>query len=399
MKYTVEMKITMLKLFRKQMIMENSTFLDFLRKNLLKKPLSLVIAAAVFVCWGVGMFCLTSVTAEYAASRYLVNYSEFASILTDYSRLWQPSDIENDSGYKNQDAMHRWEAVDSGGRASMFHNLTANGLSSGKNGFLKRPDSSKVFSAAAVYDENGSLMDCSWSDFIYFEYLTKAQLINHEISGCYARTFFNRDCLTKEGEEIICSGDLAPHGAMRFTGSFDGVNFNAQKIEYFAKTPGFAADYDLPWNIIYEDPSAAVSEKDSVTFYSDYFLQVCCNPQSPGFSYAGRDYDNAAALAAKLGPELAEGKKPTPFYDGLDLLIPSVNYCYSYNGENYCDPYYPYEQLGDDPDLQLNGYIVSVVYCSPWRTAFGELRYLYLATFLLAAGLVFGAHSILKRYY
>ena len=31
--------------------------------------------------WGMGMYCLTSVTAEYAASRYLAGYGDFASTI------------------------------------------------------------------------------------------------------------------------------------------------------------------------------------------------------------------------------------------------------------------------------------------------------------------------------
>lgn len=52
------------------------------------------------------------------------------------------------------------------------------------------------------------------------------------------------------------------------------------------------------------------------------------------------DYENVASLVAKLGPELAAGAKNLTFYDGLDLLIPSVNYCHSFDGETYYDPYY-----------------------------------------------------------
>ena len=90
---------------------------------------------------------------------------------------------------------------------------------------------------------------------------------------------------------------------------------------------------------MYEDASDALSSEDVVVFYSDWF-DVCYNEISPAFSYKGTDYENVASLVAKLGPELAAGAKNLTFYDGLDLLIPSVNYCHSFDGETYYDPYY-----------------------------------------------------------
>ena len=45
---------------------------------------------------------------------------------------------------------------------------------------------------------------------------------------------------------------------------------------------------------------------------------------------------------------------------------------------------------------QLHFYTVSVVYCSPWRTAFGELRIIYFITGLLAVVLVLAVRSVVK---
>ena len=41
---------------------------------------------------------------------------------------------------------------------------------------------------------------------------------------------------------------------------------------------------------------------------------------------------------------------------------------------------------------------MSVVYCSPWRTAFGELSVVYLITLLIAVALVFVLRSIIKNH-
>ena len=50
--------------------------------------------------WGMGMYCLTSVTAEYAASRYLAGYGDFASTIAQ--RCFEPRlGKAGSSKYKN----------------------------------------------------------------------------------------------------------------------------------------------------------------------------------------------------------------------------------------------------------------------------------------------------------
>ena len=66
------------------------------------------------------MFCLTSVTAEYAATRYLNGYRDFASTIATRSfEHWLGKGF--DSSYANYDANRRWEAVDDGGHADTFY--------------------------------------------------------------------------------------------------------------------------------------------------------------------------------------------------------------------------------------------------------------------------------------
>ena len=47
--------------------------------------ITLLLALAVFGTWGIAMYCVTSVAAEYAAERYLINYGDFASTLANRS--------------------------------------------------------------------------------------------------------------------------------------------------------------------------------------------------------------------------------------------------------------------------------------------------------------------------
>lgn len=370
----------------------------------------LVIVMAVV--WGAGMFCLTSITAEYAATRYLNGYSDFASTIATRSfEHWLGKGY--DSRYENYDANRLWEAVDDGGHADTFHG--AGFIVGEDDGFLNRPDSNKVYSATAVYDAEGNLLECSWSDFFYFEYLTEDQWNNREErSGDSARAFFEREMLTEKGEEIISNSTLTfDAAAMRFTGSFDGIEFTPCKIEYVDwdefqnalhskgsgqyTVSGVVEDYKLQWNTMYEDVSTTLSNGETITFYSDWF-DVCYNETSPAFSHRGRDYDNVADLAAELGPAFVEGLKNLKDYDGLDLLIPSVNYCYSFDGETYYTPYYYGVDMYEKEAPELHFYTVSAVYCSPWRTAFGELCIMYLITLLLAVVVVLTARSTIKRH-
>ena len=76
-----------------------------------------LVAASV---WGMGMYCLTSVTAEYAASRYLAGYGDFASTIAQ--RCFEPRlGKAGSSKYKNLEKSLLWKAVDTGGKAGSFY--------------------------------------------------------------------------------------------------------------------------------------------------------------------------------------------------------------------------------------------------------------------------------------
>lgn len=363
--------------------------------------------------WGMGMYCLTSVTAEYAASRYLAGYGDFASTIAQRcfeSRLGKAGS----SKYKNLEKSLLWKAVDTGGGAGSFNG--ARFIVGEGGGFLSRPDKNKLYSASAVFDAEGSLLECSWTDFFYFEYLTEGQWKNREErSGNNARAFFDWEKLTEAGKELVRGSAPSMHAAaMRFTGTFDGVAFIPQKIESIDRNEfqdalhsmgagsytvsGITEDHGLQWRSIYEDPNAATSTSETVTLYSDWF-DVCYDQPSPSFSYKGKEHSGVSSLAAGLGASLVSGigTEELVFYDGLNLLIPSVNYYLSGNDEAYYTPYYQ-ETADSEESPRLRFYTVSIVYCSPWRTAMGELCPVYLITFLLAAALVLFVRFLIKRY-
>ena len=368
---------------------------------------TILLAGLALVLWGVGMYCLTAVTAEYAANRYLNDYEDLASTAMD--RHITPWYGETDLPYANYQESHLWEAV-----ASSYINMGQPVGPPGSNGFLARPDSRDACAATAIYDAQGNLMECSWKDFFYFEYLTEQQWANREARSMNnARAFFDRDMLTDAGRELSGSGSLHfDAAALRFTGAFDGVEFIPVQIDYIDgdsfyealwsqnsssdTVSGAVQDHNLSWTLLYENSDAVPSGTELVTLYSDWF-DVCYTPTSPAFSYNGSSYDNVAELTARLGPELADGYQQLSRYEGLDLLIVSVEYCYHFGGETYFSPYYYGPNTYQDEAPEMNFYLVSAVYCSPWRTAFGELRYVYIHTLLLAAVLVLIARSAIKR--
>lgn len=383
-------------------------------KKTSKKPISsltaitLLLILVMAIGWGAGIYCLTSVTAEYAAARYLSDYEAFASSISPLP------DKDASGGYENYDIRRFWDAVAEGGQANAF---TATPSIIDENGsFLKRPNSNRAYSATAIFDAEGNLVECSWKDFFYFDYLTAQQWQDREeLSENSARAFFDRELLTKEGEEIVSGGNLYFKAvALRFTGAFDGITFTARKIEYIDKgefwdavhtmgggqhtVSGVVEDHKLSWHTMYEDPSYALSEDKAVTFYANRF-DVCYYAPSPAFSYKGVAYENAASLVAKLGPELASGSQQMQCFDDGVMILPSVNYCFQVNDALYSSPhFYGENNFSDGVEGKLHFYTVSVVCCDPWQTAFCELRFVYLITLLLAVTAVFAVHFIIKRH-
>ena len=84
---------------------------------------ALLLSFSMLLLWGVSMACVTNVTAEYAASRMLSDYSEFASVLA--RRNYDESVGEGNTPGENLLARRQWGAVLDGGRAESFLSGTA----------------------------------------------------------------------------------------------------------------------------------------------------------------------------------------------------------------------------------------------------------------------------------
>lgn len=374
-----------------------------------RTALTLLTLAAVLGTWAVGMFCLTSVTAEYAAKRYLDSYGDFADTLNvrNLSHWWGKG---LDAQHENYENNLFWSAMADANEAQSFSTFHTTATENEGN-FLPRQEAKEVFSAAAVFDAQGNLLWRSWEDFFFFEYLTEADwLAGAERSHQKARCLFDRSHLTEAGQEILQDGSLTlDAAALRFTGTFDGVTFTPRTIEYVAyndfRDALFARgsvsytvaqvveEAGLAWQLLYKDPEAALPG-EAITLYTDWF-DVCWRQDNVVFDYDQNTYYGFTSLLRNLGPELAAGQQVLARYEGLDLVLPSVSYCTSVDGETYFDSYYYGTEAYEGEAPELHYYIVSVVVCSPWVTALRELWPIYLVTLLLAAALAWAVRQMM----
>jgi len=242
----------------------------------------LVLILAMLIVWGVGMYCVTSVTAEYAAERYLDDYGDFAAHISrdSFERLNVTSTESPNFGAALEDV------ADTRGQFIFLHNDAE-----GEPGFLGRNENDTFSYVLAVFDASGTM------------------LANNQVTS------------------------LPP------------------------------ASSGLP----------------------------------ASFTYNGKEYGGVDELIRELGSELSGSTGNLARYEGLDLIIPSVTYCLNIDGEtHYTDHYYGEKAYAETPP-QVQFFTVAAVHCSPWRTAFSELRGVYTVTFLLTAALAFGVYVVIRR--
>lgn len=364
---------------------------------------TLLLAGLALILWLVGMYLLTALTAELAADRYLEDSEDRAELLARNARLSQA--WEDLDSYQNFWERAVWEAVNTGEFA------IGDPIISGSSGFLQRQNREEVFWANAVYDAQGNCLAGSWEDFFYFTVLTEDQWkAGEELSSYSARAPFRREKLVEGGLELVKYGFRFDVAAMRFTGTFDGTEMTLTRAEYISRdelwdlrprngsytVSNLVEEAGLTWHLLYEDPEAVPAGTELVTLYTDN-MSVCCQDRSPSFSYRGNRYDSVAGLVEDVGPTLAESSQNLSRHEGGDLLIVSTAYYEKHESENYLVDYHYEADVygGDQPELQF--YVVSAVWCSPWDTAMGELRNIYLITFGLTVLLVLCVRAILNR--
>ena len=360
------------------------------------KAAALLICAAVFLTWAVSMFCVTLVAKGFAQERYDSANEVNASLIADWCFDRTPG--AGLSGMANHEDSRFWEAAAYGARIG--------GLSPGS--FYGKAESLPVYSAAAIYDADGQLIECSWRDFIYFQYLTPEQLISGDAGEGYARAFIDASLLTAEGAEAIRAGAVVFVLVLRFTGAFDGKEFTPSLIEFFDyddyETQTAVADYDAAellsaedaeWSVLYSDPDALPKGAETVTLYARR-AEVCINEPSPAFSFDGKDYSGLADFVSKIGPGFKDGCEPILDYLASDELCVSVSHIYNFDGgTGYSSNIYS-ENISSG-EVEVENYIVCASYFSPWGSALRELWRLYLVTFLLAAALALFVNRRIRR--
>ena len=376
-------------------------------KKFWKHPRSLtavttLLSAIVLTMWAVSMVLLTAAVAEYGAYQ-----------VQDASENRRPELTEILEFY-----LKRWDDRPNGQELAFWETLSSDAVGARSYGkayddcFLLMWEHEKFYTASAIYDREGNLLATSWQDSMYLQYMSEEEWnAGEELGKHLGIALLDRECLTEQGQESMGqhNGISQSPDAMRLTGTFDGTTFLPARIEGVLrgdvgealKQKGSGsyilsqviADYDLPWQLLYEDPEVP----ETVTLYADYY-QANWREASPEFSYRGQRYENLVALVEAIGPSMAEKSPASPDQNHWrDLVRISVSYCTTYGGETYWDANYAGKNgyQGEAPEVQY--YLVSIVYASPLRNALWSLWKIYAWTFVLAVVLILAGRTVLRR--
>ena len=142
--------------------------------------------------------------------------------------------------------------------------------------------------------------------------------------------------------------------------------------------------------------------RETVTLYSDWF-DVCYDQPSPSFSYKGKaQHSGVSSLAAGLGASLVSGigTEELVFYDGLNLLIPSVSLSPAAAMTKRTDT--PHDPGASAISRRITPALVSTQ-SALYTVLHGARQWVddalcILITFLLAAALVLFVRFLIKRY-
>lgn len=359
---------------------------------------ALMICAVVFVTWAAAMFCATAVAKGFARLRFDgANDDKAQSLMETYVAPWAGK-AEGDDSELYMSVLF-WNAMVGANHGT--------GLLAGD--FPGNANSAPVYTAAAIFDAEGRLIECSWRDFIAFEYLTREQLVTGDEGNGFAQAFIDSSCLTEEGRELMWRDIIVGALALRFTGAFDSGKFTPSLIEFFDYgdyrsqigddiEPDLAKIFSaegVEWSVLYSDPDALPEGAEVSTLYARS-ASVSRYEPSPGFSFDGVKYTGLAAFVSEHGPELAVGCEPLIDYLSSGELNVSVCYSYIDGGERDYSPYIYSENISSG-EVEVEYYLVSALYFRPWLSAVSELRYVYIVTFLLAAALTFAAIRLIRR--
>ena len=269
-----------------------------------------LLSAMVLVVWAVSMGLLTAAAAEFGAYQVKAVSESQESYMTELLKF----SLERRGSRPNGRELAFWETFASTNALAVPSYLL---LHEGR--LLPMWEHEELYTAAAIYDGEGNLLGCSWQDSMYFQYMTAEDWeAGGEHTTDMAIALLDRTCLTRQGQENLGEYSISQWPrALRLTGVFEGTTFRPARIEGVLYEDVEAAlrergggsyilsqvirDYDLPWQLLYEDPEVP----EIVTLYADYY-QANWREASPEFSYRGQRYENLVALVEAIGPSMAE---------------------------------------------------------------------------------------------
>jgi signal transduction histidine kinase len=375
--------------------------------------ISLIVAVGMLIVWAAGMYCLTAVTAEYAAEPFFERYGEYSKSLTTALRLNDKNTLELDAETENYRNNRIWEVLAQASRGDDY-SIKSNFYKGVNIPFVKERRPEIAFEDICdflyvLFDGDGNIIASSNEDFIYFRYFTEEEwntLDNHTFpDGKYIKVPFDQDKLNIDTESVGVMLSLS--AALKIEGYRQGEEFVPTKIGYisdddyqktmydeFHRVWYAAQNYDLKWYTIYEDPDASTDGAQMVTIYTDSFYTCLAKP-SHAFSYMGEKYESLTELAQKLGPKLADKAltaEEKEYSLGATTIIPSVYYSYTKGNGSI--------SAGDRPVLysEVQYYGLALVRCTPTLTAMQDLLPVYIATFLFAAVIMIIILLIIKRH-
>ena len=377
------------------------------------------LAACLLALWLLAMVLLTIAVAEMISEVLYDHDSERAYEVSRYRLDYTQKDYEMLPG---QAESYMWDAISTGPYAVSAWSVPD------RHPWPQVLEGSgyEFDGAAAIFDPAGNLLE-GGQDLLYFPYEFEVDwedFSNTRTVG-YAKVVLDLDALPEESRSLLANrGSIFHHDvlAMRLTGVLEGAEFRPAKIEYISWYDYNGAletlpptstrfygdgsvereyDYtveevlgqaDITWRVFLEDESVPAE----VTIYTTYPQILLRSETGPAWDHGNR-YEDLFSFVEDLGPiyrfpEDGTGH-PSRFYKGplLDFITVDVRYFFDYGdvgSENW-----DWSQGEPDPAF----YLVTAVHRYPYKDAMGQLRWVYLGTFLAAVWLYFALRNRLWR--
>lgn len=386
------------------------------RKLRAQTGVTLWLAGVIAAVWLVGMACATIALAEGINNESYTQNQALIDRAYQNGRL--PDAYENfgDTPGRVEYALYETLAHASSSNYYLF-NYRNTGLS------VLRNMRHTVQTAGLVLRADSTVF-AQTEDFIHFQYQTQqswdAGAPDSQTDG-FARARFDRNALTQDAWEFMQKAywtfDVR---VTRLTGTLDGTEFAASKIEYipydefeealYSTSPTMHTVSDdgleeytayldyvesdiiretgLEWHTAFHDP--ALETPDDIVLYATYVQSTTYEPTA-SVTYKDTSYNTLADLLAAY----AEGCFDEPnIYNDMyhtDSLFNQIT----------LNTRYVHEKIDNGtqfPDYELRYTLLVGTQFSPIKAAISELRNVYIWTFLLAFALFWYARKAIRKH-